>query len=778
MPKTSMRCIGPGESTRKDIPTRVVFYWVLAGLRTWTEQHDLEHVLVRHAENLEEVHRPWREHNEKMAPRGLFFNFEGFQLLRNACYNIIMNLDTNIKHLNRVGETTAKRLKRLGIETISDLISFFPFRYENFSKSKKIKDLLSGESANVVGHIELINTKKSFRKKISITEAILRDEEDSIRVIWFNQAFISKNIKPGDKVSITGKVENDNGSLVIKSPVYDKAENGDNINTQGIVPVYHSTSNISQKQIRFLIKSALKFLDFLEDPLPKEVNERLKLDQINKAIEKIHFPKSENDISTAQKKLAFNELFLLQIKYISIRKTLQNKKSPKINFLEKETKNFVNSLPFKLTDSQRKSAWEILGDIQKNSPMSRLLEGDVGSGKTVVASIAILNTILGAKQSAIMAPTEILAEQHYKTLLELFKNEKVNIALLSRNFFIINGEKHTKKKILKEIAENKIDLIIGTHSLFQDSVSFKNLALVVIDEQHRFGVEQRKALLDKCGLPDKQSPHFLSMTATPIPRSLALSIYGDLDISIINELPKGRLPIITKLVPPTKENSLHSFVREQINQGRQSFVVCPLIDPSDKLGLKSVKEVYERFSQNIFPDLKIEMLHGKMKNDEKEHIMENFSSNKTNILISTSVIEVGIDIPNANIIIIEGADRFGLSQLHQFRGRVGRGEHQSYCFLATESKAENTLKRLEAMLKTNNGFELSKIDLKLRGPGEFFGSSQKGFPELKVATLFDYEQILLARKSAEEVMKDDPGLTKNPNLKKSLDSFEDDIHLE
>ncbi|MDA3840474.1 MAG: ATP-dependent DNA helicase RecG [Patescibacteria group bacterium] len=689
-----------------------------------------------------------------------------------------MDLNTNIKFLNRVGETTAKRLERLGIKTIEDLLYFFPFRYDDYSETKKISDIRLGELVNISGTIEMIQSKKSPRKKISITEALVSDDSESIKVIWFNQAFIGKNLKIGDKVSLSGKVDDDYGSFLMKSPGYEKIGNSDNIHTQGLVPIYHSTSNISQKQIRFLINAIIKYTHLLEDIIPENILSEFNLERLEHAINKIHFPDTKEDIDTAQRRLAFSEMFLVQLRSLILKRTLKDRKANKLNFFEKETKDFVDGLEFQLTDSQRKTSWEIIGDIQNETPMSRLLEGDVGSGKTAVASLALLNCFLNKKQSAFMVPTEILAQQHFQTLSSLFAKQNINIALVTRTKYFLGKEKSTKKILLSKIKKGEVDLIIGTHSLIQADISFKNLSFVVVDEQHRFGVGQRQKILEKSGLPKNFSPHFLSMTATPIPRSLALSIYGDLDISIIDEMPKNRLTIITKIINDKNQGNLYDFIRKEIKKGRQAFVVCPLIDISDKLGLKSVTEEYEKLNKNIFPDLNIEMLHGKLKSDDKKNVMDKFVNKEIDILVSTSVIEVGIDIPNASIILIEEADRFGLSQLHQFRGRVGRGEHQSYCFLSSDNRSDNTRERLEAMEKYNNGFELSKIDLKLRGPGEFYGTIQKGFPELKIATLFDYELIKQTRKKASEILETNPSLDNYPILAKKVADFNKNIHLE
>jgi ATP-dependent DNA helicase RecG len=496
------------------------------------------------------------------------------------------------------------------------------------------------------------------------------------------------------------------------------------------------------------------------------------------------------DIDLAKKRLAFDEVFLIQLQSQIYRRETKKYSSSPIIFKEPETKNLVDGLPFKLTDAQRQSAWEILQDIQKDSPMSRLLEGDVGSGKTVTAAIAMFNVALNKKQAVLMVPTEILARQHYNSLGKLFSGWDIKIGLVTGNQLIINNEKLiveggvkesmsqraeiknlpmvvTKNKKIKKVNPQEIidnsDIIVGTHALIQDKINFKNLGLVIIDEQHRFGVEQRTKLL--AANQEGHMPHLLSMTATPIPRSLALAIYGDLDISIINEMPAGRKKINTAIVPEVKREEAYKFIRAQIEAGQQVFVICPLIDLSDKLGVKSVKDEFEKLDKNIFPDLNIGMLHGKMKAPEKEKIMADFLDNKIKILVSTSVIEVGVDVPNATIMMIEGAERFGLAQLHQFRGRVGRGEHQSYCFLFTENASEKTLSRLQALTQYQDGFALAKIDLRFRGPGEVFGTAQKGFPEFKIASLFDYALMKQAREQAIKLLEEDESLNKWPEMK-------------
>ncbi len=689
----------------------------------------------------------------------------------------MLSLNSKIESITRVGKTTAKRFKLLKISTINDLLFHFPFRYEDFSKITPIKDLKTDTLVNVVGQIELIQKKKSPRKKIFITECLATDSNgDQIKIIWFNQPFITKYIKVGDLVSFTGKITTDYTGPILKSPNYEKISSSSTSTAQGITPIYPTTANITQKQITFLIKQVINLSSEIPDFLPSNIVEKLKLFTLQKAIQEMHFPTDFNSLELARYRLAFNELFLVQLQSQTLKQNLKSQKSIAIPFAENETKKFVNSLPFKLTDDQKKSAWTILKDLKKSEPMSRLLEGDVGSGKTVTAVIAALNTALNNQQVVIMVPTEILAFQHYNSITKDLKEFNIEVGLFTRTKKIFNNSNQTKKIMLEAVKNGAVEIIIGTHSLIQETVEFKNLALAIIDEQHRFGVKQRKTLMEKSG--DKNTiPHLLSMTATPIPRSLALVIYGDLDISIINELPKGRKKIITKLVDENKRNNTYDFIAKEIKDDRQAFVVCPLIEESEKIEASSAEEVYKKLLK-IFPNLKVALLHGRMKAKEKEEIMDNFLKNKTNILVSTSVIEVGVDIPNSTIMMIESADRFGLAQLHQFRGRVGRGEHQSYCFLFSGNNSSKTKTRLKALENHNSGLELAKIDLKQRGPGEVYGTNQKGFPEFEMANLLDHNLIKLAQDEAIKILEEDFELKKYPKLKEKLNELNEKIHME
>lgn len=696
-------------------------------------------------------------------------------------------LQSPLSALHRVGNTTLKYLKKLGLETIQDLLFYLPFRYEDLRSIRPINTLKPGETAVIVGTIEIISNKRSFRSKKYITEALINDGQDTIKAIWFNQPFLARNLKTGDKVSLAGKVKEDYGQLSIISPVYEKITNQTPIHTQGFVPNYPLTAGLSQKQLRSLIHQVLPLAKDVTDWLPENIRQKLKLLSLNQAIYQAHSPKNEAAALAAKRRLNFDSLFLRQLKSKLLKNQLASRQAPIIEFKEAATKHFLASLPFKLTDDQRRAAWEILQDIGKDRPMSRLLEGDVGSGKTIVAALAIFNAALNGQKSALMAPTEILAKQHYRSLNNFFAGLNIKIGLLSRNFkesnFPLYQEESNKQKIsIKDRAKliiDQADLIIGTHALIQETINFQNLGLSIVDEQHRFGVVQRKKIL--LAGSSKSTPHFLSMTATPIPRSLALAIYGDLDISIIKELPSGRKKIITRLIPEKDRSANYRFIHQEIKAGRQAFVICPLIEESDKLGAKSAKLEHERLSRDVFPDLKIGLLHGKMKGEEKEAVMTDFLANKINILVTTSVIEVGVDVANASLMIIEGAERFGLAQLHQFRGRVGRGDQQSYCLLFLGHDAPNSLdklQRLKALVKYSDGLSLANIDLKLRGGGEIYGASQSGWPEIDLANLFDTELIKTSGQEIDKLIDLDPTLEKHPQLKNKLGEWEASVHLE
>ncbi|MDP3836496.1 MAG: ATP-dependent DNA helicase RecG [bacterium] len=688
-----------------------------------------------------------------------------------------MLLSVPLSALNRVGKTTTQSLKKLGLETVSDLLLYFPFRYDDFSKVTAIEDVDAGQNVSIAGTIEMIQNKRSARQRRQLTEALVSDDTGLIKVVWFNQPFIAQNLKAGDKVSLAGKTAESYGQLSLISPQYEKIGSAGLIHTQGLVPVYHLSSDLSQKQLRFLISQALPATEKMTEWLPENLLKELKLLPLPVAIKQAHFPENIEEAQEARKRLGFSELFLRQLRSQSIKLELKNKPAPKIDFQEMMTRQFVQALPFNLTAGQKQAAWEILQDINREAPMSRLLEGDVGSGKTVVAAIALFNVAINKYQGALMAPTEILATQHYGSLLKLLGPFNVKIGLLTGSQAEANFDLPKTKKDRREKIISQAEIIVGTQALIQD-YSIERLALVIVDEQHRFGVRQRQKLQQSGG---GLWPHFLSMTATPIPRSLALAIYGDLDLSLIKELPKNRKPIITHVLPEEKREEAYETIRRQINTGRQAFVICPLVEESDKLGARSATTEYKRLKNEIYPELEIGLIHGRLKSAEKEKVMKDFADGVTKILVATAVVEVGVDVPNASIMLIEGAERFGLAQLHQFRGRVGRSEHQSYCLLLTSKDQQNpnTAERLQALSKYNDGLSLSKMDLKLRGAGDLYGRIQSGFPELRIASLFDYEMIKAAQKAAEKLIKEDPDLDNHPEIKARLsDNPENEAHLE
>ena len=695
----------------------------------------------------------------------------------------MITLDTNIENLTRVGKTVASKLKRLNILTVQDLIFWYPFRYEDFSNLKLITDLKPGDITTVKGKIELLNNKRSVQKKMIITECFLTDNSGSIKAIWFRQPFIIKTLNNNDEVFFSGKVEGDLFNLYFKNPAYEKVSL-ETSHTARIVPIYPLTEGLSQKQIRFLIKQSLNALDQIKEWLPDSIRKEYQLIGLNQALKNIHFPENDGLLESAKHRLKFDELLKLHLQNYLIKKDLDKSQATPLEFNETETKKIVDNLNFTLTNAQRKTSWQILQDMAKPRPMNRLLEGDVGSGKTVVAALAIANCALNGYQTALLAPTEILASQHFDSLKKILKSININIALLTRvKHEVLNTADKgvtsiSKTKLIRSINNGEIQLTIGTHTLIQETVNFKKLGLVIIDEQHRFGVEQRKILRNKSGNP-KTTPHLLSMTATPIPRTLALTVYGDLNLSIIDELPPGRKKPITKLVEQKNRNQAYDFIYKQINQGRQAFVICPLIDESDplrqsvseasKLGIKAVTEEYKKLSKDIFPELKIGLLHGKLKPKEKDEIMQKFANNTIQILVSTSVVEVGVNIPNANVMIIESAERFGLSQLHQFRGRVNRSLHQSYCFLFSENNLAKTSTRLKALVDCFDGFKLAEIDLTQRGSGSLFGTKQSGFfSDLKIASLTDVKLIEETKKALNQIIKNDPQLKNFSKIKQIL----------
>ncbi len=693
----------------------------------------------------------------------------------------MLTLKTKVNEINKVGMAIAGRLRRLNIKTVEGVLMHIPFRYDDFSNTAKIDELVAGEPATIKGVIELMSSRRARNRKLTITEALITDDTGSIKVIWFNQPYLSKMFNKGDEIILAGKVSGELLAQQMNNPSYEKVKEI-TTHTGRLVPIYSTTEKLTQKQIRFIAQSCLPALDNLSDWLPDTIKEENDLIDLAEAIKQIHFPENEEALKIAQNRLQFNEIFLLQLQQQLVKNALNENNAPIIKFKQDEIKDFVKSLPFTLTPDQKKAGWEIIQNMDSKNPMNRLLDGDVGSGKTVVAILAAYSAMINNFQVALMAPTTILAQQHIQTIKKLLPNNKFSYCLLTlKDAFLYKGNKITelkKKELIQIIKEGKVDLIIGTHALIQKTVEYDNLGLVIIDEQHRFGVDQRKALRDKSGDP-KTMPHFLSMTATPIPRTLALALYGDLDISLIKTMPSGRQKIITEIIPPLDRTKSYEFINKQIHNGRQVFVICPLIDPSDKLGVKSVTEEFTHLNDEVFPHLNIGLLHGKLKPEEKTSIMEDFKNNKIQILVSTSVVEVGVDIPNATVMMIEGAERFGLAQMHQFRGRVGRGKHQSYCYLFTDSDTPKTISRLKALVDNYDGFALAERDLKFRGGGTIYGTDQSGFGnQFIVNALQNITLLKKAQTAAQNLLNDNPKLKQYPLLKKKMDKIMDKMHME
>ena len=724
------------------------------------------------------------------------------------------DLSVGIEQLKSVGPRNLPRLKKLGIKTVKDLLWHFPVRYEDFSRVISISEIEPGQKVNIQGEVLKMSNRMIFPRRMSITNALVGDETGAVKVVWFNQPFIANSLREGTLVSLAGKANLDKHGLYLSSPAYEKIQDVefkkyDLTHTGGLIPVYPETEGVTSKYLRFLIKPILKDLE-IPDPLPEETVKKHGLTSLSEALNKIHYPISSAEAETAKERLAFDDLLLFQLKALLERRKLNQLKSVRVKFDQELIKSFISRLPFELTKDQKVAAWEILKDLEKTYPMNRLMEGDVGSGKTVVALMGAVQVAKSGYQSTFLAPTEVLANQHFRTMTELLGNNFLNIGLLTGSDAKLNGKTVSKPELKDKISKGGVDVIIGTHAVIQKDVHFKNLAFVVIDEQHRFGINQRKALISgstqgQYRHGDAQSPallipHLLSMTATPIPRTLALTIYGDLDISIIKEKPKNRQKIITKVVSPSQRKTAYKFIRDEVNSGRQVFVICPrieLADPTKEIKgkngqskmnimwaeVKAVEDQYKKLSEDVFPDLKVAMLHGKMKPKEKNEIMSSFAKasedkRKIDILVATSVVEVGVDIPNATIMMIENSERFGLAQLHQFRGRVGRGEHQSYCLLFSSTPDKNINQRLKALVECDDGFMLAEKDMSIRGPGEFFGVKQSGLPDLAMASLANVELIKKARLEARLLLKENPNLSNHPLLKEKLDSFQRLTHFE
>jgi ATP-dependent DNA helicase RecG len=663
-----------------------------------------------------------------------------------------MDLQTPVGEVSRAYKMFRGRLEKLGIVKLEDFLFHVPFRYDDYSLVSKIARLQAGETVTVKGTVEEISNLYTRRWK-TLQRATVRDETGTIDILWFNQPFLTKAIKKGDLISLSGKVDLDKHKLIMIAPDYEIVFNNQTIHTGRLVPVYSETRGISSKWLRRQIFKLLEEKNQLKEFLPNELLQKNELMNLSDAIEKIHFPNNLAEAEKARERLAFDELFEIQLASLIRKKAWEKNtiKNPWQEFTGK-TEELIKTLPFELTNAQKRSVNEILNDLSSQKPMNRLLEGEVGSGKTVVGAIAMYVAFLNGFQSAFMAPTEILAQQHYVTISKLLFPFGIRVQLFTSS---TKAKKNHESRIMNQ---EPFDVAIGTHSLVYKKVQFKKLGLVIIDEQQRFGVEQRTIIKEK-----GRNVHLLTMTATPIPRTVALAMYGDLDLSLLDEMPVGRKLVKTWLVPPEKRSGAYTWIEKQIAENAdQVFIVCPFIEESETmLTVKAATKEFERLKKEVFPNLKLGLLHGKMKAAEKEIILKTFRDQKIDILVSTPVVEVGIDIPNATIMLIEEADRFGLAQLHQLRGRVGRSDKQSYCLLFTSSKNEATVERLKALETIYSGAQLAELDLKLRGPGQIYGTSQHGRQVLKVASFSDFALIDKTKKEAEKIF---PELEKYPQL--------------
>jgi len=676
-----------------------------------------------------------------------------------------MELADSVEELKGVGPALAAKLKRLGVKTIADLLQYYPRKYQDYSEITSIAQLRPGH-VTAKGLFKQVKGRY-VRRGIHITEGILSDSTGSVRVIWFNQPYRAAAIKAGDTYFVSGTFELSRQHLQIMNPSVEAVSDFP-AHTARVVPVYRESKDVKSTEIRRAIRAALQAEVDIKSDLPPNIEKEYHLSNLKKALTQVHFPTGSKDVEAAKRRLGFEEIFELILAHLLIRQEIANETALPIEFRQELAQTFVKHLPFQLTSSQRLTTWEAYQDIAKPTPMNRLVEGDVGAGKTVVAAMLTAMTMREGFQVAVMAPTEILARQHAET----FYNLLAPLGLAEKVGLLVGSMTAAQKKTAQDrIRASEVQCIIGTHALIQDKVDMHRLALVVVDEQHRFGVEQRKKLLKKAG----HMPHMLSMTATPIPRSLALTVYGDLDVSILKEKPPGRKPALTKLVPPNHRLSLYKEIDTHLADGRQAFVVCPLIEDSGAIQAKSVTQVHIELTK-LFPQRKVGLLHGKMKAEDKQKIMQDFIDRKIDLLVSTTVIEVGVDVPNATIMCIDAPERFGLAQIHQLRGRIGRGGHQGYCYLLL-SDDKTPSRRLRAIEQSNDGFRLAELDLEIRGPGAVYGQQQHGVLDLRMVNLTDTKLIAEARQAAQATIKDDPNLLKYPRLKARIADLQKIVHL-
>ena len=692
-----------------------------------------------------------------------------------------LSVDLPASVLRSVTSRVSAPLNRLGLKTVGDLLYLFPRRH---NRVVKIAELQFNEEHSVVASLWTAPSPPRRGHPLKIVEADFVDETGTIRVVWFNQPYMARNLKSGARYVLSGRVTTFNGRRTLNAPHLELVNTGDSLEKLTehgrLFPVYPLSEGITQQSMRKIVREAMgRAASSVKDSLPADILKRNSFLPLERALWQAHYPDDLGTYEAARRRIAFEELFMMQLGVLSLRKQSDLVEttvplSPPSGVMDA----FLDSLPFTLTGAQKRVLNEVMTDIASDKrPMSRLLQGEVGSGKTVIALAALLTTATCGYQGAIMAPTEVLAEQHFLTVGRLL--EGLTMPTISGHLLSVHLEPHArpvtvglllgstpakaKREIHQMLAEGTLDIVIGTHAVIQESVEIPNLALAVVDEQHRFGVMQRAALRER-----GQRPHMLVMSATPIPRSLALTLYGDLDLSTIDELPPGRQPIRTKAVGPERRRSVYDFVRKEIAAGRQAFFIYPLIDESEAINARAAVKERDRLAQEVFPDLRVGLLHGRMSTGEKKEVMDDFRHGSLDILVSTPVVEVGIDVPNATVMVIEGADRFGLAQLHQFRGRVGRGEHASYCVLVAELPSEDAKERLAAMEEIDDGFKLAEVDLQLRGPGDYFGTRQSGMPDLRMARISDTDLLSLARQEAGALLDRDSTLSQHPELRESL----------
>ena len=733
-----------------------------------------------------------------------------------------MSPDTLIEKIARLNPLHKEALSRIGYKTVRDLLFHLPNRYAFAGQFKKIADLTVGEEAVISARVIKAEIKKAHFKKIPMATATVEDETGKIKIVWFHQAFLAKKLQEGSYYQFSGKVterkptkisdetQAGKGEFYLANPIigtgggswYDKkqsvfADNGGGFIDGSLIPVYPETKGLTSgwfyHQIQKLLTEDL--LDQLVDPLPEQILKQFNLPTLKTALVWVHTPHRENDALAARKRFAFEEVFFLQLERLIGRREYQSNPSFKLEVNKNGLKKFFARFPFAMTTAQNRTTAEILADFIKNKPMTRLIEGDVGSGKTAVAAAAAFAAVSAGYEVAYMAPTEILARQHFESFIKYFEYLGIQVGLMTgsecRKFpSKISPQEHThisRPTLLKWVASGQIPIVVGTHSLIQKSMKFKNLALVIIDEQHRFGVYQRAALVRRSNADKTQInvpvPHLLSMTATPIPRTLALTIYGDLDLSLLDEMPAGRKPIITEIIAPDKRDQAYEQIRGQLQAGRQAYVICPRIDepdPTKEMAImaKSAKAEAVRLQEKIFSEYTVGLVHSKLKPKDKEEVMADFTDHKIDILVATSVIEVGVNVQNATVIVIEGAERFGLAQLHQLRGRVIRSNHQAYCFVFSEAKSAVSVDRLKALVKAKNGFELAELDLSLRGAGSLSGEKQWGLSDLGMEALKNIKMVELARTEAQNIIATDPELKSYPLLRQHLSNKKKDTHFE